>query len=325
MLYALLLLGSLAAGVLLLTKGAEYLIDGAADLARFFKVPAILIGLTVVAIGTSFPEFVVGLVATFQGHFDILTGNIIGSNIANIGLIIGFAAIAFPLVIRSETLMYEFPFVIFSSLLFIVLANNNYIFRENVLSLGRLDGIIMLITLLMFLVYVFVSARSAKKSVITEFREEYVHANKLSKNISLIVGGSFLLFFGGRLFVDSASSIARFFGISEAAIGLTVAAVGTSLPELWTAGIAAWKKEADIAVGNVLGSNVFNILFVLGFISLIHGNIPINPHILYVDSIIMITFTFLFLTFSATRLRIDRAEGVALLLGYAGYLVYTLL
>jgi cation:H+ antiporter len=304
-----------------LIKGADYLVDGATDLARFLRVSPILIGLTVVAFGTSLPEFIVSLFSVLGGSADISLGNIIGSNIANIALIIGFCAVITTQVVRSKTLIYEFPFLIVSSFLLIILGNDFYIHNQNNFLLSRFDGIIFIILFVIFIYYIFQSMRGERKSIKKEFKEEYESKKALWKSILLIVGGILAIVVGGKLFINYASDLAILAGLSEAFIGLTIAALGTSLPELATSGVAAWKKQGDLAIGNIVGSNIFNILFVLGITSLIKP-ISINSSVLSVDGIIMIFVSLLFLVFATRKMSISRKEGIALLTFYVVYIAF---
>ncbi len=307
-------------------KGADYLVDGASDFARWLKVSPILVGLTIVAFGTSLPEFIVSLFAAVNGSPDLSIGNIIGSNIFNILVIIGISAFFVPLPVRSRTLIYELPFLIISAFLLLILGMNWFIFQEPSFSLTRFDGIIFLLILGFFLLYVFTTAREEQKNVRKQFTAEYKNKNPLWKNSVLIIGGLAALIIGGRIFVMNAEKLAELAGISEAFIGLTIAALGTSLPELATSAVAAWKKESDIAIGNIVGSNIFNILFVLGITSLIKP-IPVNPTMLATDGIVMVVASLLFLVFATRDRKVVRWEGIVLVacyLAYFGWLVWGL-
>ena len=311
----------LLVGLALLTKGADWLVDGASDFARYLKVSPILVGLTVVALGTSLPEFVVTLFAALSGSPDLAFGNVIGSNITNIGLIIGIAALLYPLTVKSTTLIYEFPFLLISSFLLLLLANDSYIFGRATFSIGGLDGFLFVGMLGLFLWYVFSSAKNQKNGTLKMFKNTYTHKNTLQRNLIFIVGGALLLVVGSRLFVQSASLLARLWGVSEGIIGLTIVSIGTSLPELFTSVVAAFKKEGDIAIGNIVGSNIFNILLVLGTVSLIQP-ITINPDLLFKDGVIMIVFSIAFIFFATVDKNIKRWEGGLLVLGYLVYMAY---
>jgi len=309
------------ASLVILTKGADMLVNGSADLARYFKIAPILVGLTIVAFGTSLPEFIVSLFAVLSGSADLSIGNIIGSNIANIGLVIGISALFVPLVIKSTTLMYEFPFMMVASFLFLLLANDSYLFNQNSFFIGRIDGIILLIIFSLFLFYIYHSIKKQRKSEVKEYAKEYVHKNPLWKNSLLIILGIVMLIGGGKLFVTSASQLARAWGLSEAFIGVTIVALGTSIPELFTSVVAAYKKEASIAIGNIIGSNIFNILMVLGVIGLIKP-IAVSQSLLFFDGMIMVGITLLFLLFATMGQNLKRWQGVVLLLSYVSYISF---
>jgi len=322
------------ASLVVLIKGADYLVDSAADLAAYLKISPIIIGLTLVAFGTSFPEFIVSLFAVLSGSPNLAIGNVIGSNIANIGLVIGATAILMPLVVKSKTLIYEMPFMVVSSTLLLLLANDNYLFGQNTFTLGRLDGIIFWVIFVAFIIYIYKSIADQKKektreqkAVKKEFQEEYKkHKNPLWKNILIVLAGLAMVAIGGRLFVYSSSEGALLLGLSEAFIGVTIVALGTSLPELMTCLVAAFKKKGDIAIGSIVGSNIFNVLFVLGTVSLIKP-IQLSQSLLFQDGMIMILITLIFLVIATTGRKIERWEGAVLLLSYLayiGFLIYSL-
>ena len=307
----------------LIVKGADFLVDGAADLARWLKVPPLVIGLTIVAFGTSLPEFIVTIFSAWSGSGDIAVGNIIGSNIVNIGLILGISAIIVPLFIRSKTLMYELPFVTVSSFLLIILGNNFYFFNQPTLRFDRIDGVIFLLIFVLFLAYMFSTIRKERKKVAAEFKQEYKDGRSLKRNALFVVGGLIALILGGKLFIHAATKLALIAGLSEAFIGVVIAAIGTSLPELASSAVAAWKKQGDIAVGNVVGSNIFNILFVLGTAVVIKP-ITISATLLSIDAIVMVFLSLLLLLFAAYNRKITRAEGAALVAVYLIFVLYQL-
>ncbi len=304
--------------LLLLVKGANYLVDGAADLALTLRVKPMLIGLTIVAFGTSLPELMVSLFSGLSGNADLSMGNIIGSNIFNIAVIIGLSALLVPLKITSKTLMYEFPFLIISAFLLLILGNNFFIFRLNTLSLDRIDGIIFLLVFGLFLYYIFISARKDRQQHDKKAAALFRQQNSGWKNAAFIIGGLLVLVIGGKLFTYAATKLAEVAGLSEAFIGLTIAAAGTSLPELFTSVVAARKKQGDIAVGNIVGSNIFNILFVLGITSVIKP-LTISPAMLAVDGMVMIAVSGLFLFFAARYGKIGKSAGIILLVSYLLY------
>jgi cation:H+ antiporter len=304
-----------------LIKGADYLVRGASGLAHWLKVSPILVGLTVVAFGTSLPEFVVSLFSVLGGKADISLGNIIGSNIANIGLVLGFCSILTVLNVKSKTLTHEFPFMIVSTFLLLILATDHFIFATDKFSLGRVDGIIFLTMFIIFLYYIYLAMRQEQTGSVKQFKANMPKKNPVWKDVVNILGGIIGLVVGGKLFTTYATEIAMLIGASEAFIGLSIAALGTSLPELATSGVAAWKKHGDLAIGNIVGSNIFNILFVLGTVSLIKP-FEVNPGVLAIDGMVMLAVTLLFLIFATSVKKIYRWEGIVLLLSYLAYFVF---
>lgn len=311
------------ASLFALVKGADYLVDGSADLARYLKVSPILIGLTIVAFGTSLPEFAVSLFSAIAGKSDLSVGNIIGSNIFNIAGIIGISAIIANLKVKSKTLIYEFPFLIISGFLLLILADDIFIFGKNNFLLGRIDGLIFIAFFSLFLYYIFYSMNADRHAATKQFKEAFQHKNSIQKNTLMIVGGLVAVLIGGRLFVIAASSLGELINLSEAFIGLVIAAIGTSLPELATSAVAAWKRQNDIAIGTIVGSNIFNILFILGTVSLIRP-LDINPELLKFDAVVMMVVSILFLIFAAYKKKIGKTEGVVLLVIYGLYLSFLL-
>lgn len=314
----------LIVGLALLVKGADFLVDGGADFARYLKVSPLLVGLTIVAFATSLPELMVSLYSALIGEADVAVANIIGSNILNIVLIIGVGAIILPLVVKSRTLTYEFPFLIVSSFILLILGHDFFIYNQNTFILSRLDGIILLVIFAVFVYYVWNCLKKEQKEskeVKKEFSKEYQNKNSLGKNIGLMLIGLIGLVLGGKLFVSYAVKLGQLAGLSEAFIGLTVIALGTSLPELVTSVVAAWKKESDIALGNIVGSNIFNILFILGLTSVIRP-LNITPNLLSQDGIFMVFIALLFLLFAAHDKKISRKEGIIFLLLYSAYFAF---
>ena len=306
-------------GLFILVKGADYLIDGASDVGRWLKISPLLIGLTIVAFGTSLPEFIVSFFSAIAGKADISLGNIIGSNIANIALVIGICSMITPLGVKSKTLIYEFPFLVVSSFLLLILGNNHYFHQDVSFSFARSDGLILLVMFAMFLFYVYKTARDEMK----DHKPEKVE-NSILKNVLFIVGGILAVIAGGKLFVIGAEKLALLWGLSESFIGLTIAALGTSLPELAASGVAAWKGKGDMAIGNIVGSNIFNVLFVVGLTSVITP-LNVNPGVLAVDGIIMLAVTLLFLVFATTGKKLFKWEGGILVSLYAGYITYLIM
>jgi len=303
----------LIAGLVLLFWGAEGLIRGSSNLAIKMGITPLVVGLTVVAFGTSTPELVVSLKAALLGNSSISLGNIVGSNIANIALILGVAALIRPLDVHAKVIMREIPIMIGISLLLLLLLVDG--------ELGFFDGLIFVVGIVIYTIVNVLMARKEKNpEVDNEFKEGLKSKLGIPISIFLMIAGLGLLIFGANLFVQSAVAIAKMFNISDAIIGLTIVAIGTSLPELITSIVAAYKKEADIAIGNVVGSNVFNILGILGITALI---IPISSvGISYVDLVVMLFAAIILFPLSRTGFSISRWEGAFLLAGYAGYIYY---
>jgi len=303
----------LAGGISLLFIGAEGLIRGSSNLAIKIGITPLVVGLTVVAFGTSTPELVVSLKAALMGNSSIALGNVIGSNIANIALILGVAALIRPLDVHANVIMREIPIMIGISLLLIILLLDG--------ELGLIDGIIFVAGIVVYTIVNIILARKEKNpEVDVEFKKGL--ESKLGVTISIVfmIVGLGLLILGANLFVQSAIAIAKLFHLSDAVIGLTIVAVGTSIPELITSIVAAYKKEADIAIGNVVGSNIFNILSILGITAII---IPISSAgISYVDLGIMLIAAIVLFPLSRTDFSITRWEGAILLAGYVVYIYH---
>ncbi|RMD52177.1 MAG: sodium:calcium antiporter [Nitrospirae bacterium] len=311
----------------LLLKGADLLVDGSASIAKRFNVSPLIIGLTIVSLGTSLPEFVISLMAVISGSTGISVGNIIGSNIANIGLILGLSAMISPLSVQHTMLYYEMPFMVTSVIVYMIIANDMFIYGKPTLAIENYDGLLFLCLLLFFFYYLYDSIKKNHAVALeVELLEELPENAKGSilKYILFVILGIVMLFGGGRFFVFSSVHIARILGIPETFIGLTIVSIGTSLPELFTSVTASFKKEADIAVGNVVGSNIFNILFVFGIVSLVK-TIDVDSDVYFVDSVFMVAFTLCFVLFATTSFRVSRKEGLILFVSYILYLVILIL
>jgi len=302
----------------LLIAGAEALVRGASSLAKRLAVAEIAIGLTVVAFGTSMPEMVVNVFASVQGRNEIVFGNIIGSNIFNILLILGVSGLIYPLAVQGSTVWKEIPFSLLAALALLLLVNDTWDTSGTADVLSRNDGLVFLLLFAIFIVYTF--GLSAVESS-DEFR---VEVYSWGVSLALIAGGLVLLVIGGRLCVGGAISLARQLDLSEKFIGSTIVAAGTSLPELATSAVAAYRRRSDIAVGNIVGSNIFNILAILGVSAVIRP--ALYPPGFNIDMYILIAASiFLFaVMFTGTRHRLDRWEAVLMLAGYAGYVSYLL-
>lgn len=297
--------------------GAEWLVKGASRFARSFNIRPIVIGLTIVAFGTSTPELVTSVMAGIRHLNDIAIGNIVGSNIANIGLILGLAAIVQPLKVNMKLINREMPIMIGISLLLYFMGWDSILSRQ--------EGILLIVGILAYTVYVYRAALRESKSVEKEFLEYEesigVTRDNLKKDIVWIIVGLGALVGGAYLLVHSAVYIARVVGISELVIGLTVIAVGTSLPELATSMVAAIRKESDISVGNVLGSNIFNILAILGIASIIQP-LQINTASLRIDMPVMLLFGIILVPIITWKFMITRIQGFLLLAGYSIYILW---
>jgi len=299
------------AGLLLLYYGAEYLVTGSSRLALSMGLRPLVVGLTVVAFATSMPELLVSLFAAARGASSMAAGNIIGSNIANIGLILGVAALITPVVVARSTLIREVPIMIVASLGLYAVA------FDGILSF--LDGLLLFICLLVFLVYCVATARSPVVPADGEVEQAIREASSgRGKNVTLVVLGMAGLGVGAELMVRGAVMVATLLGVSEMVIGLSIVAIGTSLPELAASVMSAWKGEMDISVGNVIGSNIFNILFVLGLCPMF-SPIVIEARALQLDFPVMLAFCALLialLTMMLPRLQLDRKRGFLLLGAY---------
>lgn len=301
-------------GFALLIQGANWLVDGASALARKHNISDLAIGLTIVSFGTSAPELVVNVISSFQGHSDIVFGNIIGSNIFNLFAILGIVGLIAPIVVQSSTVWKEIPISFFAAILLFALTNS--LFQTDLL-LSRIDGIILFTFFSLFLLYVY-------KQLKNDTLDLEIPQNEFSnlKIWLLIIFGLAGLILGGNLVVTYAVEVASIMGISEKVIGLTIVAMGTSLPELVTSVVAAIKKNSDIAIGNVIGSNIFNILLILSVSSLIR---PIDYNILFNSDIYFLAFGTIFLfvaMFTGKKKKLDRWEALLLLVAYIIYTIY---
>lgn len=308
----------LIVGLGILVFGAEWLVKGSSSVARGFGISPLVIGLTVVAFGTSTPELTVNLYSAFTGATDIAIGNIIGSNIANILLILGVSALIIPLTVQSSTVKWEIPLALLAMVLVFVMGSDVLLDGGAANVLTRIDGMVLIGFFIIFMYYIFALTK-AHPSPQAENAEKPLHP---AASIGLIVLGLAALVFGGKLLVDNAIVLARFAGLSEAVIGLTVVAVGTSLPELATSVVAALKKEMDIAVGNIVGSNIFNVFWILGVTAVI-APLPVSPGFV-VDALVGIGATALLIAalFIGQRFRIERWQGVVFILTYVAYVTY---
>lgn len=299
----------LVIGFVLLIKGADFFVEGSSSVAKMLKVPSIIIGLTIVAMGTSLPECAVSITASMTNNNALAVSNAVGSNIFNLMVVCGICAVFNPLTVDKSTLKKEFPFSIVCAVLLLACG---YIG----MTLGRADGILLLVVFVCFIVWM---VRSALKARAEASDDEY-DVLPVWKCIVFIIGGIIAIKFGGDFVVDGASTIAAKMGLSQNLIGLTIVACGTSLPELVTSVVAAKKNELDMALGNVIGSNIFNILFVLGIAASISPIAFIMENV--IDIVILIVMSAVVWLFAWKKQELDKKDGIIMLVMYAVYLVY---
>ena len=310
-------------GFVLLIKGADYLVNGASSLAKRFNISDIAIGLKVVAMGTSAPELVVNIISGGvqdgdSGANEVVFGNIIGSNIFNIFLILGVASIIYPLTVERNALWKEVPYSLIATFVFFILVNDIMFFGKETSELSASDGVILLVMFSLFLIYIFMNLRRNPEAETDDI--EMYGSLKTTVMIVFGIGG---LVLGGNMIVDNAVSIAKYFSVSDKLIGLTILAAGTSLPELATSAVAAFHKKSDLAVGNIVGSNIFNLLLVLGITSIIHTPLIYTPTLNFDLYLVMIgTFLLFIFMFTFAKYKLDRAEGALYLIGFIAYSYY---
>ncbi len=308
----LLQVGLLVLGFVMLIKGADWFVDGASGIASKLGVPQLVVGLTIVAMGTSLPEAAVSVTAALDGNAGITVGNVVGSNILNILIILGITGVITAVAVQKSTIRYEIPFMLVITILTIVLGMSGN-------SISRVEGIILWVFFIAYLAYLFVLAKKGNQS-------EEEAPNKDAKVWKLILGlvvGLVIVVWGSNIAVDAATALAKIIGLSDRFIGLTIVALGTSLPELVTSVTAARKGNADIAIGNIVGSNIFNILFVIGTSALI---IPVafEPNFV-IDTLIALSAGILLWVSVAKSKKLTRPWGIVMLLGYAAYFVYLIM
>ncbi len=306
-------------GFIFLIKGADLLVEGATSVGKKMNISSLVIGLTIVSFGTSLPELLVNLIASYNNSPDIGVGNVLGSNVANILLILGISALINPLPITKNTYFIEVPFSLTATLLVGFLANASLLGNKGTdFVISRYDGFILLFFFVLFMGYVYIVSKQRK----SEFSNDDFKEMSTTRSVTLILIGMVGLYFGGQWVVDGAIEIARTMGMSETFIGLTIIAVGTSLPELVTSAVAAFKKDTDIAVGNVVGSNIFNLLWILGLSSVLK---PIPYDVISNSDIFMIIASSTALILAVVigkRPVISRWEGFFFLVAYAWYITF---
>ncbi|WP_352407629.1 calcium/sodium antiporter [Acetoanaerobium noterae] len=310
----------LVIGFIILIKGADFFVDGASSIAKIAKMPTLLIGLTIVAFGTSAPEAAVSINAALKGSNDIAIGNIIGSNIFNLLVAVGLSAMIRPIKVQKTTIIKEYPLSIYSVALLIILSLDNLFAGNDANLLTRGDGLILLLGFGVFMFYLIEMAVLSKEA---DDEVEEIVKLPLSKSIIFSILGLVGIVFGGDMVVKSATDIALHVGMSETLVGLTIVAVGTSLPELVTSVTAARKGESDIAIGNIIGSGLFNIFFVLGVSATIHP-IAVSSKLIF-DFIILAIVTVISHVFAYSKKEVDKKEGFALTAMYIAYMVYIII
>jgi len=298
----------LAVGFGMLVKGADWFVDGAAGIAEKFGIPQLVVGLTIVAMGTSAPEAAVSITAALKGTADIAVGNVVGSNILNILIILGLTGLITSVAVQKSTLFYEMPYMLLITVVLLFMGMHGG-------SVNLVEGIILWVLFILYLAYLFMMAKKGKQSA-----EESKETRPVWKLLFWGILGGVVVVLGSNVTVDSATALAEVIGLSEKFIGLTIVALGTSLPELVTSVTAAKKGNADIAIGNIVGSNIFNILFVLGTSALI---IPITFEASFiVDTIISVAAGVLLWVATIKSKKLTRPWGIVMLLGYVAYFVY---
>ncbi len=314
----------LIVGFVLLVKGADFFVEGASSIAKRMHIPTIVIGLTIVAFGTSAPELAVSLSAAIKGSNDIAIGNVVGSNIFNLLVVIGVSAMISPLTVKRSMIKKDYPLSIFAAVLLGVLCLDSVLFHAKETTLGRMDGVILLVCFVFFMYITVREGLRGRKDAKKEHEDEVENMSfPIGKSIVLLVVGLAGIVFGGDLSVEGAKEIARAFGLSEALIGLTIVAIGTSLPELVTSIVAAKKGESDIALGNVVGSNLFNIFFILGCSATI---LPMHVSGTYIYDIglLIIVSVLAFIPIAKSK-KVGRVMGGVMTLAYVAYTVYLIM
>ncbi len=302
---------ALVFGFLMLVKGSDYFVEGASGFAARLGIPQLIIGLTIVAMGTSFPEAAVSITAAFKGNADITIGNIVGSNILNTFIILGITSLIIPVAVAKSTVMYEIPFMIICSAVLLVMGLDN--------KITFIEGVILWILFVCYLVYLFFNSKNNKEQKEEDDEKKKVKGWML---ILYVVGGIAAIIVGSKLAVYGATELARIIGMSERFIGLTLVALGTSLPELFTSVVAAKKGNADIAIGNIVGSNIFNILFIVGTTALLTV-VPYDKKFIIDSGIMIISAIVLFACVVKTK-KLTRLSGAIMLFSYCGYFVFLL-
>lgn len=321
----------LLTGFVVLIKGADFLVNGASSAAKKYGISNLAIGLTVVAFGTSMPELIVSLLSAIDGNNDASFGNVIGSNNFNLLFILGISGMIYPLVVHRNTVKYEVPLSLIAAVLLFVLVNDSLLWGSPPIEvqsaegtktyhgyLTRMDSIILLIFFIAFLIYIYRTMKTS--SEIDEGEPIKIYSTPVS--VGMVLLGLAMLIGGGELVVDNAIDIAHHYGLSEKLIGLTILAAGTSLPELATSCVAAYRKNTDIAIGNVVGSNIFNIFFILGITGVVNP-IPYNAALNFdINVLLASTVMLMIFMFTLNARKLDRWEAFLMFIAYIAYTVY---
>jgi len=315
----LLLIIMLLGGFVLLVKGADYFVEGASNIATNLKIPQLIIGLTIVAFGTSAPEAAVSIVAALKGNSGIALGNVIGSNIFNITFILGLTALINPLKVNKEIIKKDIPFCILTSIVMLIFMWDINLQSSNINLITRGDGLVLLGFFAIF-IYSMLEVANKNRTELVYVEEEHTDNKKMLPEIGRTIGGLIGIIIGGTLIVNSSSEIAISLGVSQSLVGLTIVSIGTSLPELITSIVAATKNKSDIALGNIIGSNIFNVLFILGISSVISPVAVYDGMIM--DASIIVLITIVVLVFSFIRSDVSKKEGMLLFSSYFAYMLY---
>lgn len=309
---------SIVIGFILLVKGADVLVNGASTLARRLGIPSLVVGLTVVAFGTSAPELFVNVIASIQGSSDIAIGNVLGSNLANILVILGVTSMIAPLTLKSSTVWKEIPFSLLAAMLVLILGADMLLDGASMNVLSRVDGLVLLSFFIIFIVYTF-GIRD-----VVDHAQIRIEQISLVRAILFVIGGLVALVIGGQFVVGGATDIAVFFGVSQNLIALTIVAIGTSLPELVTSFVAARKGQQDLAIGNVVGSNIFNIFLVLGVSATIAPLPFTSPNVFDSLVVVLATMIMFFLLFVGKRHVLHRTEGMVFVFLYVAFIIFAI-
>ncbi|MCW5911744.1 MAG: calcium/sodium antiporter [Cyclobacteriaceae bacterium] len=304
-------------GFVILIKGADFLVNGSSSIAKKNGISNLAIGLTVVAFGTSMPELIVSLLSALEGKNDASFGNVIGSNNFNLLFILGISGLIYPLIVQRNTVKYEVPLSLLAAGILFLLVNDRVLWNAENNTMSRLDSFILLLCFGGFLLYIYRTMKAG-----ADLGAEEIKIYKTGIAVGMVALGLAMLIGGGTTVVNSATSIAQYYGLSEKLIGLTILAAGTSLPELATSAVAAYRRNTDIAIGNVIGSNIFNIFFILGITGLINP-MPYNSIMNFDLYVLMVsTIALMLFMFTYNQRKLDRWEAFMLLAGYIAYTVY---